>query len=58
MTTKAVTICSSVIKVAALAGLFALAWQYDGALLYVFAASVGGVFGFEIAGHLPRKGSK
>lgn len=42
------TICSTIIKIAALGGLFALAWKYDGTLLYLFAAAVGGTLGFDL----------
>ena len=49
MTGTVATICTSAVKVVCLAGLFALAWEYDGNMLYVFAASVGGVLGYDFS---------
>ena len=58
MTSQTSTVCATVVKLACLGGLFALAWVYDGAMLYVFAAVTGGVLGYDIAKVFPSRSSK
>jgi hypothetical protein len=55
MTASVTTICSSVVKLACLAGLFYLAFVYDGAMLYLFAAVAGGVAGYDLGKFMPRR---